>query len=99
MEDKKFEEDVKHKKNELELEKVKFEEDVKHKNNELELEDKKYRFGISSNILNNTIAVLGIIMPLVCYSAWLRQGYKFEEEGVISSSTTKGLLGKIRPTK
>ncbi len=78
---------------------VKFIEELKQKENELTLEKKKHRFGIISSSITNIVTVAGIVLPLVCYGAWLQQGYKFEEEGVISSTTTKGLLGKIRPTK
>ncbi len=66
---------------------------------EFKLEKKKHRFNVTSSCIGNAVAVVSVVLPLVCYGAWLKQGYKFEEEGVISSTTTKGLLSKLRPTK
>ncbi len=88
----------KHKKD-VDFDTVKIGEDVKLKKEQLALDKKKHVFNISSSVITNTVAVLGVVLPLACYGAWLQQGYQFEQEGVISSTTTKGLLSKLRPTK
>lgn len=42
---------------------------------------------------------LGVVAPLVFYGYWMNKGFQFEEEGTITSSTFKGLIGKFKPTK
>lgn len=40
----------------------------------------------------------GIILPLMFYAAWMRQGFEFEKEGTFTSQTFRGLFNKFRPT-
>lgn len=51
------------------------------------------------SILKVGVEVASIVAPLVFYGVWMNKGFKFEEEGTITSSTFKGLIGKFRPTK
>ena len=45
------------------------------------------------------VELTGIIAPIIFYGIWLNKGFKFEEEGTITSSTFKGLINKFKPTK
>lgn len=39
------------------------------------------------------------VAELLFYGYWIGRGYKFEEEGVVSSPTLKDLIRRFRPTK
>ncbi len=45
------------------------------------------------------IDVIGIVLPLIFYGAWMEEGLKFEETGAFTSSTFKGFLNRFKPTK
>lgn len=45
------------------------------------------------------VKVLGIVLPLGLYAAWLDKGFEFEEKGSFTSSTFRGFFGKLKPTK
>lgn len=39
------------------------------------------------------------VITLGCYGKWLKDGYTFEKEGIITSSWMRNLINKIHPTK
>ena len=45
------------------------------------------------------VEAAGVALPLIFYGAWINKGLKFEETGSFASTTFRGLLGKIKPTK
>ncbi len=45
------------------------------------------------------IAAAELILPLMFYAAWMRKGFKFEEQGTYTSTTFRGLFNRFRPTK
>lgn len=45
------------------------------------------------------LELTGIVLPLIFYGVWMRNGFKFEEKGVFSSPTFKGLIQKFKPTR
>ena len=45
------------------------------------------------------IATAELIVPLIFYGIWMRQGFKFEKDGIIASTTFRGLINRFRPTK
>lgn len=45
------------------------------------------------------IEAIGIVLPLMFYASWMKQGFKFEESGVYTSTTFKGLFSGFKPTK
>jgi uncharacterized membrane protein YgaE (UPF0421/DUF939 family) len=53
-------------------------------------EDRKIHLGLE--IANTAI-------PVLLYSFWLVKGFKFEETGVLRSSTFKSITSKMRPFK
>lgn len=50
-------------------------------------------------IATYAIEVLGIVLPLGFYWIWMVKGFKFEEEGTITSKTFKDLIRFFKPTK
>lgn len=59
--------------------------------------DKQFENVVSIAKLGVDLA--GVVLPIMLYSTWLKRGFEFEETGMISSQTFKGLIGKIKPTK
>lgn len=47
--------------------------------------------------INAATSILGVVLPLICYDKWLDKGYTFETENIITSTTFKNFLNKIRP--
>ena len=45
------------------------------------------------------VELTGIVLPIVFYGAWLKMGFQFEKEGIITSQTFKGFIGKFKPSK
>lgn len=45
------------------------------------------------------VSVAGIVAPLHFYQDWLKAGFEYEENGIITSPTFKNLTNKFRPTK
>ena len=45
------------------------------------------------------IGVAELVLPLAFYAAWMKKGFKFEENGTFTSTTFRGLFGKFKPTK
>lgn len=41
----------------------------------------------------------GIILPLIFYGVWLKKGFEFEKEGIVTSSFFKNMINRIKPTK
>jgi len=56
-------------------------------------EQKKERY------LRVSLEVASIIIPLMFYRQWMKEGFKFEETGTYTSATFRGLIGKFRPTR
>lgn len=45
------------------------------------------------------LEMAGLVLPLMFYATWMKQGFKFEESGTFTSTTFKGLFNKFKPTK
>lgn len=45
------------------------------------------------------IDLLGVVGPLLFYNSWMKKGFKFEETGMLTSQTFKGLISKFKPTR
>lgn len=45
------------------------------------------------------VSIAGILVPLHFYQDWLKAGFEYEENGMITSPIFKNLTNKFRPTK
>lgn len=45
------------------------------------------------------MAAAELVLPLMFYAVWMRRGFKFEEKGIYTSTTFRGLFNRFRPTK
>ncbi len=70
--------------------KLEYEKFVTEKN-KLKKQDKRERFKLG-------IEVMGLVLPLIFYAYWMKQGLKFEESGTFTSTTFRGLFQKFKPT-
>ena len=80
----------------LELDTTKYSEDIDRELKNKEDQKKKDQL---DTIVKCGIVVFEVGMPLIFYGIWMRKGFKFEETGIITSSTFKGLINRFRPTK
>lgn len=44
-------------------------------------------------------AAAGIVIEMIFYGYWLGRGYKYEEDGVVTSPTLKDLIRKMKPPR
>ena len=91
--------EVKRKETELELKHLELEDKI-----EVQTDDKAYKEVLVKREMLQTfvkggIEVLGVVAPIMFYSAWMKRGLRFEETGTYTSQTFKGLFGKFKPTK
>lgn len=70
-----------------------------HFDDELHLKKRQLREDVKDRWCRIGVAAAEIVLPLVFYGAWMRKGFKFEEEGTFTSTTFRGLFSKFRPTK
>ena len=66
--------------------------------NDEELEDNK-KSKRKDRVIKVIMDGLTLTVPLAFYSVWMNKGLKFEETGIFTSTTFKGLISKFRPTK
>ena len=91
--------EVKRKETELELKHLELEDKI-----EVQTDDKAYKEVLAKREMLQTfvksgVEVLGVVAPIMFYSAWMKRGLRFEETGTYTSQTFKGLFGKFKPTK
>ena len=43
------------------------------------------------------VKIFEIVIPLACYQHWMRMGFQFEQEGVVSSTFFRNFIGKLKP--
>lgn len=41
----------------------------------------------------------GIVLPLIFYGVWLKKGFEFEKDGIVTSSFFKNMINRMKPTK
>ena len=66
--------------------------DIRIKRSQLTVDEKDRYFRLG-------IEVAGIILPLIFYAAWMKRGFRFEENGTFTSTTFRGLFNRFKPTR
>ena len=84
----------------LEYDKVSLEADNNKVKNDL---DEKTLFisnliDVGKTAAKITAEVTCALIPYALYQKWLKWGFRFEERGVFTSHTFKGLFGRMRPS-
>jgi hypothetical protein len=69
--------------------------DIRNKNiaSEKEKDDRIFKYAKLG------IEIAGVVLPLIFYSHWMKNGLKFEETGTFTSQTFKGLINRFKPTQ
>ena len=90
------------------LYKLKLEEDknkIEHDNNiKCRESDENYKNAQMSGSVKELyfkygMAAVELILTLGFYGLWMHRGFKFEEKGVYTSQTFRGLFSRFKPTK
>lgn len=55
-----------------------------------QVKDRYFRLGVEA---------AGIVLPLIFYATWMRKGFEFEETGIFTSTTFRGLFNRFKPTR
>ncbi len=79
----------------LRMEELKFEREIVGE----EIKSKQLDEQTKERYLKLCIDILGVTLPLAFYASWMRKGFKFEETGVYTSATFKGLINRFRTNK
>lgn len=66
---------------------------------ELEFKRKQLHKDILVISISCGVQLLGTVIGIAAYNAWLNKGLKFEETGTITTPETKNLLSKMIPRK
>lgn len=53
---------------------------------------------IAKAVLKTAGEVSAVVIPCLLYQKWLKWGFEFEQTGVFTSTTFKGLFNRMRPT-
>lgn len=90
------------------LYKLKLEEDrnsmeysdkTENRENDRSLKVAQLEENVKDRYIRIGIAAAELILPLMFYGVWMRQGFKFEKDGTFTSTTFRGLFSRFRPTK
>lgn len=63
------------------------------------IKTKERRAGALINGLKTGVELAAVVVPVVFYGLWMQQGFEFEKEGSITTTTFRGLIGKFKTTK
>lgn len=86
---------------EIELEKLEIEREEKAKDREIEneLKLKQMNEDKKDRIIRNVIAAAGIVIPSLLTIWGTKASFKFEQEGIITTSMGKGFIQRLLPKK
>ena len=94
----------------LRMEEIKTRTEFEEKAKRREMEDKNQKDDLKlresqakeenlNRYLKLGVEAAGIVLPLIFYASWMRKGFKFEEEGIFTSTTFRSLFNCFKPTK
>lgn len=94
----------------LRLEEKKIDADVDDKNarrvqenekneREFDLKEQQADGEKKQTIVKLVLGTCEIVVPLIFSAHWLKRGFKFEEDGILTSTTMRGLFNGIFPKK
>lgn len=76
-----------------------FQEKYETRSNEEKFRNEQLTVQIIDNVCKLVVQTAGIIIPVMFYTKWMKEGFKFEETGVYTSSTFRNLWGRFRLEK
>lgn len=95
---------IEHDKIKLERDKLEFEKlklDAENDKAKRERRTKWTEIGtnVVTTVLHATVEAAAIVLPIMFYNTWIKQGLEFEKDGTFTSTTFKGVIGKFKPTR
>jgi len=103
--------DVEKARDEIEKERLAIERerlDIERQKNEVEAKRLKHdksegwvRVGmdVCGAVLKTAVETAAIVVPVLFYGEWIKEGLKFEQTGAFTSGTLRTFIGKLKPTK
>lgn len=76
-----------------------FQEKYETRSNEEKFRNEQLKVQIIDNVCRLVVQTAGIIIPVIFYTKWMKEGFNFEETGVYTSSTFRNLWSRFRPEK
>ena len=73
-----------------------FQEKYETRANEEKFRKDQLKVQIIDNVCKLAIQSATIIVPMIFYAKWMEEGFKFEETGVYTSSTFRGLWSRFK---
>jgi DNA repair exonuclease SbcCD ATPase subunit len=82
--------------------------DLERQKNEIEAKRLKHeksegwvRVGmdVCGAVLKTAVETAAIVVPVIFYGEWIKEGLKFEQTGAFTSGTLRTFIGKLKPTK
>lgn len=82
--------------------------DIERQKNEVEAKRLKHeksegwvRVGMDAcgAVLKTAVETAAIVVPVLFYGEWIKEGLKFEQTGAFTSGTLRTFIGKLKPTK
>lgn len=64
-----------------------------------ELKAAQFKEQIKNRKVDIGIAAAELMIPLIFYGYWMRQGFKFEQTGAVTSSFFRQLINRIKPAQ
>lgn len=83
----------------LKIEEAKLAEENDVRNCDEQFKEEQLKEQTKDRYFKAGIAAAEIIIPIIFYSVWLKKGFKFEENGIFTSTTFRSLWSKFRPRK
>lgn len=83
----------------IEVEKAKLDADATRSKKERIISLLEIGTNVTCSLLHTAVEAAAIIVPIVFYNEWIKQGLEFEKDGTFTSQTFKGLIGKFKPTR
>ena len=73
--------------------------EIKNKNTKKKNNNNNETFKNIVSLLGVGVTAMSVVIPLIAYDKWYREGLKFEEEGSYSSVNVRNLLNSKKPVK
>ena len=73
--------------------------ETKNKNTKKKNNNKNETFKNIVSLLGGGVTALSVVIPLIAYDKWYREGLKFEEEGSYSSVNVRNLISSKKPVR
>lgn len=83
----------------LELERQKNEVEAKRLKHERSEGWVRVGMDVCGAVLKTAVETAAIVVPVIFYGEWIKEGLKFEQTGTFTSGTLRTFIGKLKPTK